>query len=104
MEIILREYRTVLWKKSQSGASLLPVTRRVCPGAQLLCVVIGSDWVLLSDRWTDNDSGAYQCQQIGSPAKRMIAITALVMFNTTVGSFVDITFFFKYLSGLCFFL
>lgn len=54
------------------------------PNAQLLCVVIGSDWVMLSDNWTDNDSGAHQCQQIGIPAKRMIAIKALVMFRTTV--------------------
>lgn len=32
-------------------------TRRVCPDVELLCGVIGSDWVMLSDNLTDNDSG-----------------------------------------------
>lgn len=72
---------SVSGEKRQTGASLLPMTRCVSPDVQLLCGVIGSDWVMLSDKWTDNGSGAYQCQQIGSPAKCMIAITALVMYS-----------------------
>lgn len=57
---------------------------RVSPDVQLLCAVIGSDWVMLSDNWTDNDSGAYQCQHMGTPAKCMRAITAVAMLGTTV--------------------
>lgn len=68
----------------QAGAYRRCTTCCVSLAMQLLCIVIGSDWVMLSDNWADNDSGAYQCQQIGSQAECMIAITALVMFRTTM--------------------
>lgn len=68
-------------KKSHMVETLLLITRCVPPDIQLLFAANGSDWVMLSDIWTDNDSGAYQCQQIGSVAKYMIAIRALVMYS-----------------------
>lgn len=44
-------------------------------------VVNGSNSVTLSDTWANNDCGTYQCQQIGSPVKCMIAIRPLVMYS-----------------------
>lgn len=46
-----------------------------------VAVVNGSDWVTLNVTGTDNDCGAYQCQQIGSPVKCMMAIRPLVMYS-----------------------
>lgn len=59
------------------------MTPFVSLAVQLLCVVIGSEGVILSENWTDNDAGAYQCQPIGSQAECMTAIISFVMFKTT---------------------